>query len=222
MRRADAHAMTGNAATSRLAPRKAGAAVLAVALLGLAACVPTEFDRSQRPVNAYAVDQVRMTRDLAYLPGQTALDPTAEAQLAAFIAQVAPQREDRVTVVGYGPLGGERARGTALALHARGVAPVHTVMADAHRDAVTVSIVRTLYEATACQQTTPIREAAGGSFLPTPGCATAGNLARMIAEPSDLLRGRETTAVEAGRAAAAVERYRAGAVFEPRQETTSE
>lgn len=202
--------------------RVALAAVACVTLLGLAACVPTEFDRSTRPINEFQVEQVRMTRDLAFLPGHVALDPGSEAQLEAFLAQVSPRAGDEVAVVGYGPLGEARARATALALQTRGVDPDRTVTAGGGSEAVTITVLRTLYQATACHQSDDIREAAGGARLPTAGCATADNLARMVAEPSDLFRGREGTQAEAGRAATSVERYRAGQVTPLAVEATSQ
>lgn len=211
---------TGPASTTAL--RVAVAAVMCVTLLGLAACVPTEYDRSTRPVNQFQVEHVRMTRDLTFLPGHVALDPGTEAQLEAFLAQVAPQTGDEIAVVGYGPLGEARVQATALALQARGVEPDRIATAGDVREAVTITVLRTLHQATACQASNDLREAAGGARLPSPGCATANNLARMIAEPSDLFRGREGTQPEAGPAASAVERYRAGQVTPIAAEATAQ
>ena len=223
MTRARSHASDRTkAATSVIAFRMAVIAVACAATLGLGACVPTELDRSTRPVNEFSAEQLRMTRDISYLPGNVSLDPAGEAQLDAFLAQVSPGADDTVTVVGYGPLGQGRAQGAALALQARGVDRVQMATAGQDRNAVTVSVARTVYQATACYQSTEIREAAGGARLPTPGCATAGNLARMVAQPSDLIHGRPTSPSEAGPPASGVERYRAGNITPLMQETTTQ
>ncbi|NBC33823.1 MAG: hypothetical protein GVY13_14210 [Alphaproteobacteria bacterium] len=189
------------------------AAILCLAPLGLGACVPTELDRTTRPVTEFQVEQVRMARDLTFLPGDVALDPGNEAQLDAFLAQVSPTADDRIAVIGHGPLGEARARATALALQTRGVTPDRTVAVRGAGDGVTLSVERTLYQATACQQSTDVREPAGGTRLPSPGCATADNLARMIAQPSDLLQGRETSPSPARLPVAAVEAYRRGEII---------
>lgn len=214
MTRAFRFAAFRSAAASAIAHRMAVATLTCAATLGAGACVPTELDRTTRPVNDFEVEQVGFTRDLAFLPGTVALDPGAEAQLESFLAQLTPRADDRIAVIGYGPLGEARARATALALQTRGVSPDRTAVVSGSGDGVTVTIIRTLYQATACQQSQDVREPAGGTRLPTPGCATAGNLARMTAQPSDLLRGRETSPAPAGTAADAVQRYRAGQVIE--------
>ena len=222
MTRARSYASDRTTAATAIASRMAVIAVACAATLGLGACVPTELDRSTRPVNAFSVEELRMARDISYLPGNVALDPTGEAQLDAFLAQISPVADDAVTVVGYGPLGEARAQGAALALQARGIDRVQMAVAGQDRNTVTISVLRTVYQATACYQSADVREAAGGARLPTPGCVTDGNLARMVAQPSDLIHGRPTSPSEAGPAAAAVERYRAGAITALQQETTSQ
>ena len=222
MTRARSHATDRTTTSTAVAFRMAVMLVACTATLGLGACVPTEFDRTTRPVNDYSTEQIQMTRDITYLPGNVALDPTGEAQLDTFVSQVLPRPDDSVTVVGYGSLGEARAHGAALALQARGVDRVNLAVAGQNRNAVTVSVVRNVYQATVCHQSTDVREAAGGPRLPTPGCSNASNLARMVAQPSDLIQGRPTSPSEAGPAGAAVERYRAGNVTPIQQETTSE
>lgn len=193
----------------------------AAAALLLAGCVPPEMGQTQRPPNFFVSDEIVATRDIAFAGGSTALTPVAEAQLETFLEEINPRESDRVTVIGYGTLGATRANGVAGALRQAGVSGVELARVEGTADEVTVAVARTVHLPSACLRESNLRPVDGYPYLPPASCANEYNLARMVANPDDLHRGRRLGPAEGGTAANAVRRYREGAILEFDIEGTS-
>ena len=167
----------------------AGAIAIALAV---SACVPQSMGRIDEPTTPFVTDQVQLSHDVAFLPGATDLSPADNAGLDRFLMQVLPEPGDRVDVVAHGSLGFLRASSVQSALSAYGIESRRIDMGTSPRDVVTVSVTRTVYLPTSC--VTPRRTiydyAGGTSVLPSPRCSNDLNLARMVADPEDLVRGR--------------------------------
>ncbi len=205
-------------------PRTPVAAVIAVVLLALAvtACVPTRFGRTPPPTLDYVADRVVLQRDFAYLPGATELDPVRLDELDAFVEEIGIRPADEVLVIGHGPLSYQRARRMALELNARGVGDTELRHTDTPRDRVTVAVARTVPIATACLVERHVRFGGSYALLPSPGCANASNLARMMADPADLYGGQALGPAEGAVAGEGVRRYREGTEEGLQVEVTSQ
>ena len=160
--------------------------------LSASACVPQSMGRVDEPTTPFVTDQVRLSHDVAFLPGATDLSPADTAGLDRFLAQVQPEHGDTVDVVAHGSLGFLRANGVQSALTAYGVDSRRIDMGTSPRDVVTVTVTRTVYMPTSCvtPRETVYDYTGGVSVLPSPRCSNDLNLARMIADPEDLVRGR--------------------------------
>ena len=189
--------------------------VLAGGLL-LAGCgIPPEMGQTDRPPNFFVADELVVTRDLAFMSGSAALTPTAAAQLDQFLRELVPSARDRITVIGHGPLGLSRAGGVARELRAVGLSQAEVAEVAGSADHVTVAVARTVHLPTACLTESYLRPVTGFPYLPPASCANEYNLARMIADPADLTRGRSPGPAAGGVAAEAVRRYRDGEVIAP-------
>jgi pilus assembly protein CpaD len=186
----------------------------AAAALLLAACVPPEMGQTQRPPNFFVSNEIVATRDVAFAGGSTALTPVAEAQLETFLDEINPRESDRITVIGYGALGATRANGVARALREAGIPGVEVARVEGTADEVTLAVARTVHLPSACLRESNLRPVDGYPYLPPASCANEYNLARMVADPDDLHRGRRLGPAEGGTAAEAIRRYREGAILE--------
>ena len=199
----------------------AGLAV-ATSLLAAACGVPPQMGPTDRPPSFFVSDELVVARDLNFVAGSTAMTPTADAQLTAFLREIRPEARDRVTVIGHGPLGLARANGVARALRDSGVSHAEIAEVAGRAERVTVAVARTVHLPTACLAPSAIRPVTGFPYLPPPSCANEHNLAGMIADPADLDRGRTLGPAEGGVYASAVDRYRRGAIIEFEGEGTIE
>lgn len=183
--------------------------VIAIAL-AVSACVPQSMGRIDEPTTPFVTDQVQLSHDVAFLPGATDLSPADTAGLDRFLMQVLPEPGDSVDVVAHGSLGFLRANSVQSALSAYGIESRRIDMGTSPRDVVTVSVTRTLYLPTSC--VTPRRTIydymGGTSVLPSPRCSNDLNLARMVADPEDLVRGRPIGPAEGGYNRQPVNTYR--------------
>ena len=204
--------LIGTASTRR--PRTAAGIIVAVGLLMGGCGVPPEMGQTERPASFFVSDEFVVARDLSFIAGSTAMTPTAEAQLDAFLRDIDPGSRDRVTVIGHGPLGLSRATGVARALRDSGVSHAEVAQVAGQAEQVTIAVARTVHLPTSCLAQATMRTSDGFPFLPPASCANDYNLARMVADPADLDRGRRLGPAEGGVAADAVRRYREGAVLE--------
>lgn len=202
--------------TSRLLSVSFSRGLAALLLCVTAACVPYERGRTTLPTNEFLADPVRVSHDVVFASGATAISPAQSSQIRSFLAQVGVQPGDELVVAGHGPLGFLRADGVQAELAEFGVASRRVDMSTSPRDVVTLSLTRTVYLPTSCiQGNRTLYDRSGGvSLLPLPRCSNDLNLARMIADPEDLTTGRELGPAEGVYTLPAIEGYRRGTATE--------
>ena len=154
------------------------------------------------------------THAVRFTPSTVDYTPIEQSRLAEFVSGVRPEAGDTVVLMAAGPLANARMQIVAEDLGSRGVIVAASQQVLSGGEAVTIALRREVYLPTAC------RPAAIQGFTPNAmmapfGCATATNLARMVADPRDLMRGRETGPAEGITGVEAVNRYRGDAVKQP-------
>jgi len=158
------------------------------------------------------VDISRSTYEVRFAPGATSLGPAETTRLARFVAAGGILPDDRIAIEQSDSVSkaAEQRRDALLkALRTQGVgASVSMATApQAGRDRIVLMIERAVATRPACPDWSkpPIDYSAqvSSNF----GCATASNLAAMVADPADLLHGKPTDKAEGRMAAGAVQAY---------------
>jgi pilus assembly protein CpaD len=159
------------------------------------------------------VDRVRVQHSLSFAPGSAELRGSEAMALETFIDQSGVKPNDRVflAVPSGDPLAGARTARIASLLSRRGI-DTQEVPAPASGVApnhVLVLVDRYIAKAPACPDWSGSPETShenlpGSNF----GCATTSNLAEMIDNPRDLVRGRSFGPFAAEPTIGAVTRYR--------------
>ena len=185
-------------------------------VLFLAACVPVENGRTTLPINDFQPQSVRVSRDIVFPPGATSLSPANTEQIADFVRRLGARPSDELAVIGHGPLGFLRAQAVQSSLTGFGLESRQVDLSTSPRDVVTVTLSRSVQLPSACVQGNDILydRSGGVSVLPHPRCSTDMNLARMIADPDDLVRGRTLGPAEGVFTQPPVETYRQGEAAE--------
>jgi pilus assembly protein CpaD len=176
-----------------------------------ATVVATRPSPSTENPNPVQVSKVTVTHTVHFAPGAGAPDPRELAAVDDFLVQSDAAAANAALLVTAGPGGGGIAQGLADALARRGLKP--QVMWAADAPAGTVRLVVERYEASVpnCPNwSKPPGNDVANTLHSDFGCATAANLAAMVADPRDLALGRSLGAAQGDPAVAAVERYRAG------------
>jgi pilus assembly protein CpaD len=175
---------------------------------------------SPNPIQA---TRVSLTHTVHFAPGAGGLDPQETAALADFLAQSDAAAASSVLVLSASAASGDgRVQRLADALARQGFRPQVKPAMDAPVDAVRLEVER--YEASVpnCPNWS---KPPGNDFANTLhsdfGCATATNLAAMVADPRDLVVGRTLGPAEGDPAVAALERYRAGKTTQPADQGAS-
>jgi pilus assembly protein CpaD len=188
---------------------------LGLALAGCTAAPPRAVrEDGLASVKTLRVDHTRLQHDVAFAPG--APDPLAGEtdRLMAFIAQSELRGADHVLLE---PSEGDRLAAARIgrlvkALGRRGIgARSLPASAEAPPDRLRVLVDRYVVVLPDCPDWTASPQSDHDN-LPSSnfGCASATNLGLMLADPHDLLVGREPGPADADPAVAAVTRYRAG------------
>lgn len=188
-------------------------------MLALAACRPgaAEYTATEAP-KELRVDSAATAVNLAFSPGSAQLAPgeAARLQRLALSGDISPS--DRVTVM----TGGDpRLRELRIASISRellqyGIAPTASSLGAVGRDRVIVSVGRYVVTPPACPDwsqdpASDFTNAKSSNF----GCAMATNLGMMVANPADLIGGRELAHADATPAVNAVVRYQTDKVKLP-------
>jgi pilus assembly protein CpaD len=181
--------------------------VIMSAVLTLGGCVASDKYTLREPHQATA-SQVQYRHNVRF--DNTGFASNEMRRLESFLAQINLRRSDSIFLVA----GSGRRSVNRKSLKIRGVdvraqrsdfglsVPVH--------DAVNIVVRRYVVTLPGC----PDWSGKLTSYTNTPssnwGCATAINLGLMIAEPSDLVRGRDLGVADGEALAGAIERYRKG------------
>jgi pilus assembly protein CpaD len=179
-------------------------------LLTLAACSPgaAEYTKAEAP-NRLQVEGATSTVELAFAPGSARLAGGAARRLDQLVATGAIHPADRVTVAAAGPPGLAAAREAEVQreLLRWGVAANAQPLPAVSPNRAIVTIGRYAVILPPCPNWSQPR---ANDFTNAPpsnfGCATAVNLG-LMANPADLVGGRQLAPAEGQVAAAAVGRY---------------
>jgi pilus assembly protein CpaD len=201
--------------TKLLLRSRTGWALLAafVFALLLPGCSTTPRDTPRDiTLNRIQTRRVSESHNVLFAPGSAAIAPSERTTLDAFV-------EDRRAVVsgitlssGTSPIAARRLANVSKALDAMGV--VHTVAMpnpNFTADAVLVAATREIPVPPACPHWTLVGQYDPSNAPSTDlGCANATNLYLMVADPRDLVRGRDLGPADAQPGMRAVEAYRTG------------
>ncbi len=192
--------------------------VTGLVLISVAACQTVAEDwASVRPRPAPQVHQVQYAHAVTFAPGSDRLELAERDQLEAFLARLALGNRDDVFVSGgtAGNLDLRRQRTVAAYLAHRRVAvrapAPHFGIGTADENAVSVVVRQYVVTLPGCPDWTD-DPADTTDNLPSSnwGCATATNFGLMVAEPADLVQGRELGGMDGNTASLAIRRYRVG------------
>lgn len=181
------------------------------AMLALAACRPgaAEYTEAEAP-KLLKIDSAASQLNLAFAAGSDQLAPGegGKLQRLALSGRISPG--DRVTISpSGGPLLQEQRTATiAGELLRYGVVAAASPLAGVARDRAIVTIGRYMVTLPACPNwsqypASDFTNARSSNF----GCATASNLGLMVANPADLVAGRELAHADGTPAVSAVTRY---------------
>lgn len=199
----------------RLLPR-----VLPLTAVLLAACNEpmsvTEWSPSEQP-NALQVSYSQVVQPVRFAGGSERMQAGERERLVAFARRRALGADDRVEVA-TGPsseaLARRRSQATVAALNGAGMrffTVAQTVDPDLPRDTVELRLGRHLVQLPPCPNwsmaSNPNYGNRQGSNF---GCATATNLGLMIADPADLVAGRDLGPADGTGSVLAIQRYRSG------------
>lgn len=203
---------------------RAGLALMFAAALTLSACgSDTTFWSPAAAPKANKVELVHLTHDVPFARDRIDAEGAALAGLDGFIARHDIGYGDRVYVVaGSGapnPIATRRAEGLARALARHGIKATVLESAEwagrpASAVAVRVLVHRFVVAAPKCPDwRKPASSDYGNTVSSNFGCANASNLGLMVADPRDLIEGRDDGLADGEREAAAIKRYREGKEF---------
>jgi pilus assembly protein CpaD len=183
--------------------------ILTLALV-LGACAPVSGYTEAEAPKTVTLDSAVSHFDVRFAPGGAAIASADAAQLRQLAASGTIAPADRVMVAAAGPpeLATQRlASVSALLLH-YGVVTVPDRLAHVPPERGVVQVTRTLVTLPPCPNWS---KASNYDFGNQPssnfGCATQSNLAKMVANPTDLASGLPNSAASGQPAAAAVNRY---------------
>ena len=181
------------------------------AMLALAACRPgaAEYTAAESP-KLLTVDNAASQVNLAFAAGSDQLAPGEGGKLQRLALAGRVSAGDRVTI---SPSGGpflqeQRTATIAGELLRYGVVATASPLAGVARDRAIVTIGRYMVTLPACPNwsqypASDFSNARSSNF----GCATASNLGLMVANPADLVAGRELAHADGTPAVSAVTRY---------------
>lgn len=195
--------------------RRTLAAALGLTALALAACTPTESYWSEvEAPKQNRVEPVRLLHDVR-VTGAAPISAGELQQLDAFISRHDLGYGDRVYIL-TDPKGGptqQRAADVLNYMAAHGIKAVGIASPEAQPGLVRVVVNRYVVVPPNCPNwSKPATSDYNNQPMSNLGCATTANLGSMIADPSELIRGRTPGPADATGSSLAIQRYRAGKV----------
>jgi pilus assembly protein CpaD len=192
-------------------------------LAALASCAMQEA-RQWQPVagevqKTNKVEFTRLSHTVRFAPGSSTLTPAETTRLFGFLDEADILYGDQLSlgVTGDNPLSQKREAEIRRILAKRGVlvaaAPAAMPVGSgvASGDAMTVQLERYVVTPPSCPNwSKPTGGDPGNTEFSNFGCATATNLGMMVAQPRDLLVGRQPGPPDADPELHAIQNYRAG------------
>ena len=182
-----------------------------VAALAVSACIPNRTGYSQPPSSAYQVRTVERAHAVRFDPGSAIVSSIERTRLQTFLAELGPDPATGWTVRLGGALGGARWTALQQTLAEIGAPTMQPVFHGAAGDAAVIAAYQIVDAPSVCDPG-PVTGFSDQAPLAPFGCSNAVNLARMVADPSDLYRGRPLEPGYGPQAVGAVETYAAGEV----------
>jgi pilus assembly protein CpaD len=195
----------------RISPLLLSTLVLLAGCAGYPADYTTDWTIDEAP-KALQVNISRRAYEVRFAPGAASLGPAEVARLARFVADGGILPQDRIALEQADSLGKmARQRRDALlkALRAQGVGASVSTAAPSKigRDRVVLEIERAVITPPSCPDWSKPPIDYSGQVASNFGCATASNLAGMIADPADLLRGNPVARSDGATAAGAIDAF---------------
>jgi len=198
------------------------AALAGIAIAGaLAGCAPSLQNSQWSGAESPKHNQVLLlhqTYDVRFDPGKDALSPAEQKRLAEFVANEDIGHYDEITLASGNGADAKSAglaarRAASVAAYLRGLhlksAPDGVLAAPV--DQVTISIARYVVVTPQCPDwRKPSEDDPGNTPSSNLGCANETNLGLMVADPRDLVVGKDLAPSDADHSDAAVQRYRQG------------
>ena len=161
---------------------------------------------------------MREAHDVRFDPGKDSLSAAERDNLAAFLASEDVGHYDEITLsAGAGggakeqTLAARRAANIAEFLRGQHLKAAIATGASAPADSVTVTVGRYVVIPPHCPDwRKPSDDDPANSPSSNLGCATTTNLGLMVADPHDLVSGKDLAPTDAEHGAAGVQRYRVG------------
>jgi pilus assembly protein CpaD len=198
-------------------------AALAFAAI-LAACAPTpkeaQWSGAESPKET-KVMFLRQTLDVHFDPGKDVLSATEEKRIADFVAREDIGVYDDITLASgnadaRGSLATRRAQSVAAYLRTMHLKSAADDKAEAPSDQVSVVVGRYVVVPPNCPDwRKPSDDDPANTTSSNFGCATETNLGLMVADPRDLIEGKDPGPGDGEHAAYGVQRYRMGKVKMP-------
>ncbi len=192
----------------------------------LAACVPpaAQWSGAEAP-KEIKVEWVNFRHDVSFTSGQAAPSDFERARFQSFLAQMRMTPSSRVAVAAAeGPLAGPRAEAVRALLDEQRIESMSLArgsLSDLGQGSVAVIVGRYVATPPNCPDW---RKPANQNFQNSPssnfGCANAVNLALMVEDPADLLRGRPLGPGDAAGLVHGIQRYRSNLVIPPTGQAT--
>ena len=182
-----------------------------VAALAASACIPNRTAYSQPSSSAYQVRTLERVHAVRFDPGSAMVSAIERTRLQTFLAELGPQPATGWTVRLGGALGGARWTALQQTLAEIGAPPMQPVFHGAAGDAAVIAAHQTVDAPAVCDPG-PVTGFSDQAPIAPFGCSNATNLARMVADPSELYRGQPLEPGYGRRAVDAIETYAAGEV----------
>jgi pilus assembly protein CpaD len=187
---------------------------IALLTLGLSGCgtAPPTFPNTTEMVHPIQVEVIARDLDLDIDSVRGTIPAAERNRIRAAVTEQGRDTALHATVQGQ-LLAAPAQRGVARLLIEAGVAAENIAFQPGETPGTTLHLTRYTAKAKTCAPWPDIHDNRYAN-LPTTvlGCANQANLARMLADPHDLVEGRPTQPMDGARAAAAVQRYRADKV----------
>lgn len=212
--------------------RRTAKTLSTVLVIGLAvatgACVSGGGWHESNTDKRNEVELVRLTHTVRFEAGDAALSEAQARNLAQFLKESQVGYRDEIWIdAGDGPLAAERRRALANRLESFGLTVADAQLAyGAAPGGNEARLVVGRYMVTPPECPDWRKPADLRDYTNTPssnlGCATATNLGLMVADPHDLIKGRDYGGPDAEQASQAVRTFREGNVEEAESTVTTE
>ena len=194
--------------------------VAAIMLLLAGACTPAANWSEVQVPKQNKVESVRLVHDVRF-PSGAQITSGEMAQLDAFINRHDIGYGDRVYVLADASNARQRTTNVINYMKAHGIAAVGLNSVEAQPGVVRIVINRHIVVPPNCPDwSKPMTSDYSNTPMSNLGCSTTANLGAMVADPGELIQGRQAGAADAEGSTGAIRRYRTDKIKPLRTEST--